>query len=220
MIKIGLVDDHKLFRKSVAALINTFDNMEVVLEAENGKQLLSALPSISLDIIVLDIQMPEMDGVQTCKMLRKKYPAVKVLIVSQLSNREMVLQMMELGAHGFFTKNTEPDQLEKAILNLDSKGFYFDQELGAVIRDAMVWQKNNITGMEHVFGLITDREMEIIRLACREKSSGEIADTLNITVRTVETHRKRIMEKTKTKNFIGVVLYALRNRLILLEELI
>jgi two-component system response regulator DegU len=218
MLKIGIVDDHQLFRKGLVLLVNTFKDMEVVLEAGNGMQLLEMLGSITIDILLLDLQMPRMDGYQSCIAVRERYPDVRVLIISQLTTREAVHKIMENGAHGFFSKNSDPGQLEQAIHSVNEKDFYFSQELGSIIKEAILWEKKKLN-MPMPDVSITQREMDVIKLACKEYSSIEIADKLCITVRTVDTHRKRIMERTNSKNFIGVILYALRHGLLSLEDI-
>jgi two-component system response regulator DegU len=218
MLKIGIVDDHQLFRKGLALLVNSFKDAEVALEAGNGKELLDLLETITIDILLLDIQMPEMDGYETCTIVRERYPNIKVLIVSQLTTREAVHKIMEFGAHGFFSKNSDPYQLEHAILSINDKDFYFGKELGTIIREAILWEKKK-AGSNIPDIIISQREMEVIRLACKEYSSVEIADKLCITVRTVDTHRKRVMERTNSKNFIGVILYALKQGLLSIDEI-
>jgi two-component system, NarL family, response regulator DegU len=219
MLKIGLVDDHRLFRKSLALLIDSIEGAEVVLQAGNGKELLEQLDTIPVDLILLDIQMPEMDGFETCRQLRKHYPDVKILIISQLTTKESIHRVMELGANGFFSKDAEPEKLEKAIRDIRAKDYFFDDDLASVIREAILWEKRLPANLLASPVAITHREMEVIRMACKEYSSAEIAEQLFINVRTVETHRKRIMEKTESKNFIGVVLFALRHGLLVMDEL-
>lgn len=218
MLQIGLVDDHRLFRKSLALLIDSMDNAEVVLQAGNGAALLEQLESITVDLVLLDIQMPEMDGFETCKQLRKHYPDIKILVISQLTTKESIHKVMELGANGFFSKDAEPERLEKAIRDIWEKDYFFDDDLASVIREAILWEKRLPANLLASPVPITRREMEVIRLACKEFSSAEIASKMFIDVRTVETHRKRIMDKTNCKNFIGVVLFALRHGLLLVEE--
>lgn len=223
-MKVAIVDDHQLFRKSLAHLLNSFDEIDVVFQANNGKEFLSNIDEYEIDLVLLDIQMPEMDGFQTCRVLRDKYPAIYVLIISQLTTKESIHRVMELGAHGFFTKNSDPDQLQKAIISIKENGYYFGNELGSVIREVILWEKKNIPSIYDSFAEIdenslTTREIEIIKLVSNGKSSKEISEILNINVRTVETHRKHIMEKTNSKNFIGVVIFALKYQLIALEEI-
>lgn len=219
MIRIGVVDDHLLFRKSLATLISTFDHIKVVIEAKNGKDLFDQLREKTIDVVLLDLQMPEMDGFETCKILNSSYPDLKILIVSQLTTKESIHKIMELGAHGYFTKNSDPEQLEFAINCIHEKGYYFGIELGDVLREIIIWQRTASKDADiNKKATLSKREIEIISLASKEYNSGEIADKLRIEIRTVETHRKRIMEKTKSKNFIGVILFALKNGYIHLDE--
>lgn len=223
-MKVAIVDDHQLFRKSLAHLLNSFDEIEVVLQANNGREFLSSIEEYDIDLVLLDIQMPEMDGFQTCRILKDKYPNIYVLIISQLTTKESIHKVMELGAHGFFTKNSDPVQLHNAIISIKENGYYFGNELGSVIREVMLWEKKrNDEQVEDGFEIdencLTAREIEIIKLVSNGKSSKEISEILNINVRTVETHRKHIMEKTNSKNFIGVVVFALKYQLIALEEI-
>jgi two-component system, NarL family, response regulator DegU len=214
MIRVGLVDDHALFRKSLANLIDTFENVKVVLEASNGNELFEKLPKTNLDILLLDIQMPGMDGYETCEILNKKHPEIKILIVSQLTSNESVNKIIELGAHGYFTKNADPENLEYAINATYEKGFYFGVELSSLLKDAFQYEKIKTTTDATITVSFTNREIEIIKMAGKELSSIEIANQLGINARTVETHRKRIMEKVGSKNFIGVILYALKHEFI------
>ena len=222
-MNIAIVDDHQLFRKSLALLVNSFEGISVNFQAENGKDFLKKLESNPVDLVLLDIQMPEMDGFETCKILREKYPDLYIIIIiSQLTTKESVHKVMELGAHGFFTKNSNPEQLEEAIKSVRDKGYYFGNELGSILRDALLWEKNanqSTTEFMNPDVSFTSREIDIIKLAAKEYSSREIADELNIAQRTVETHRRHLMEKTESKNIIGVVVYALKYNLVKLNEI-
>jgi two-component system, NarL family, response regulator DegU len=217
MLKIGIVDDHQLFRKSLRILINTFKDTEVLFEAENGMQLLECPELSKIDILLLDIQMPEMDGYETCTIIRREYPDIKILILSQLATKQAIRKVMDLGAHGFFSKNSNPEQLREAIKNIQAKDFYFGQDLGIVIKEALLWEKEKEQKLPKV--MVSKREMDVIKLVCKEFSSIEIADRLCITVRTVDTHRKRMMERTNSKNFIGVVLFALKQGILHIEDI-
>jgi DNA-binding NarL/FixJ family response regulator len=219
MLRIGLVDDHKLFRKSLSLLINSFEDMEVVLEAEDGEEFMQKIYDNPIDIVLLDIQMPKMNGFEVCKILHKKFKKVKILIVSQLTTKECIHKVMELGAHGYFPKNADPDQLETAINSLESVGFYYGMELGLVMKEALLWEKNNPDKAAVSETSLTDREIQIVKMACLEKNSSEIAKALFITVRTVETHRTKIMQKTNSKNFIGVILFAMKYQYLHINDL-
>ncbi|MBC8884037.1 response regulator transcription factor [Flavobacterium piscinae] len=145
MIRIALVDDHQLFRKSLTLLLSTFEGVEVVFDTDNGTILLEKLDSGEpIDVVLLDIQMPILDGFEICKLLKKNYPDVKILIVSQLTTKEAVHKIMDCGANGFFTKNSPPELLEQAIKNVIYKDYYFDMELVAVVREAILWEKKSM----------------------------------------------------------------------------
>ena len=164
--------------------------------------------------------MPILDGFEVCKRLKLLNPEIKILIISQLASKEVVHQIMECGANGFFTKNSPPEQLEHAIKSVMDKDYYFDLELSTVLREALLWQMDSgdeVRVEEKI--VLTAREIEVIKLASMQLSSAQIGDLLCISDRTVEKHRKRIMEKTGSKNFIGVILYALKTNAILLSEI-
>lgn len=217
MLKIGVVDDHLLFRKSLISLINSFDGMQVLLDAGNGKEFLEKLGIVTIDVVLLDLDMPVMNGYETSKNLRLHYPSVKILVVSQLTTKESIHRMMELGAHGYFTKNSNPEQLENALRTLDQEGFYFGVELGAVIKEAIIWGTVTAQNMRPGKELLSDRELQIIKMICYGMKSKEIAEKLFITTRTVESHRKHIIEKTNSKNIIGAILFLLKNKLLSIE---
>lgn len=220
MIRVALVDDHQLFRKSFALLISTFEGIEVAYETNDGNAFLETAKSEFFDVLLLDIQMPILDGYEVCKRLKEINPEIKILIVSQLTSKEVVHQIMECGANGFFTKNSPPELLEQAIKSVIEKDYYFDMELAAVVREAILWEKKKNFGQDlDSDACLTIREIEIIKMVAKEMSSKEIGDALFISHRTVEKHRVRIMEKTSSKNFIGVVLFALRTNLLQLGDL-
>jgi DNA-binding NarL/FixJ family response regulator len=218
MIKIALVDDHKLFRKSLSLLMNSFNGISVVFDSADGYNFLQYLEETDIDVLLLDIEMPILNGFEVCLKAKLIDPKLKIIILSQLTSKEAVHKVMEIGANGYFTKNSSPEMLEEAINNVMDKDYYFDISLSSVIREALLWNKKRTSTIETDKVSLTSREIEIVQLATREKCSKEIADSLNISTRTVEKHRKHIMEKTQSKNFIGVVLYALRNNLIKLDE--
>lgn len=220
MIKVALVDDHQLFRKSLSLLITTFDGIQVDFDTDDGFAFLEEAKSTFFDVLLLDIQMPILDGFEVCKRLKLLNPEIKILIISQLASKEVVHQIMECGANGFFTKNSPPEQLEHAIKSVMDKDYYFDLELSTVLREALLWQMDSgdeVRVEEKI--VLTAREIEVIKLASMQLSSAQIGDLLCISDRTVEKHRKRIMEKTGSKNFIGVILYALKTNAILLSEI-
>jgi DNA-binding NarL/FixJ family response regulator len=217
MIKVAIVDDHRMFRKSLSLLINSFSDADVLFEASNGTECIARMRDQVPDVVLLDIQMPEMNGFDTCKSLHENHPDVKVLILSELNDRETIRKIIDCGAHGYFTKNSDPLELELALRKIHNNGFYFADDLASVLRDTILHTKTPLIAANSSV-TFTAREIEIIKLAAQEHSSSEIAEKIFINVRTVETHRKRIMEKTSSKNFLGVVLFALRTKLFELDE--
>jgi len=214
MTKVALVDDHQLFRKSLSLLLESFEGVTVVYETDNGLLFLKYLEECKIDVLFLDLEMPLMHGFNVCKQAKLIDPSLKVIILSQLTSKEAVHQVMEIGANGYFTKNSSPEMLENAIQNVMDKDYYFDMALSLVISEAMLWKNRQPMFSETQSAYLTPKEIEIIKLATQEKCSKEIADVLNISPRTVEKHRNHIMEKTKSKNFIGVILFALKNQII------
>ena len=205
MIQIALADDHTLFRKSLKFLIDHFDNMEVVLEAENGLQLLRKVGKLNVDVILLDLQMPVMDGFETGMYLREFYPDIKIVVLTLLNDKDSIQKIMHLGADGYLTKKIDPHILKKALESIFVNGFYLDKDVAHVLA--------NLTDDELVKDF-TLREVQIIRLSAQEFSAKEIAVELGISIRTVEAFRGNLICKTNSKNFVGVVLYALRHRII------
>ena len=219
MLKVAIVDDHKLFRKSLAALVGTFDGVEVVFETDSGKEFLEFLEdNKDVDLVLMDIQMPEMDGYKLCTKTLNAHDTIKILMISQLSSKETIRHVMQSGAHGFITKNSEPEQLELAIRNMDGNGFYLGPEMGSILKDLMLYQQT-ATDFQPDANFLTDREKEVIQLICKGKSSAEIAEELFIHQRTVETHRQRMITKVGAKNFIGVIVFALKHNLLDVEDL-
>lgn len=219
MIKVSVVDDHKLFRESLVMLVDSFDTVEVVFQAGDGEEFFQKLTAAETEIpeiILLDIQMPKMNGYEVCEKLQLTYPDIKIIIVSQLTTRESIHKIMELGAHGFFTKNSDPDELEQIIKTIKAQDFYLGNDLRWALKELV---ENTETTEEIAQVSLSERELEIIKLAAKEYSSMQIGDELNIQARTVDTHRKRIMTKTSCKNFIGVIVYALKNSFLSLEDI-
>lgn len=216
-LRIGITDDHTLFRKSLKFLINSFDNMEVKLDADNGIELLENLKSISIDVLLLDLQMPEMDGFEACKRLNEFYPEIKILVLTHLDEKETIRRVLDLNIQGYFTKNTDPQELQHAILKLNNNGFYFEKNLTSVI-DFI--KDNPETEVEtEIIKTFSKREMQILKLTIEEYSGMEIANKLFISPKTVEKHKRNLMDKSNSKNFIGVIIYALQQNILSIERL-
>lgn len=211
MIKIALVDDHQLFRKSLSLLLQSFKGLTVTFDTDDGLQLIEFMEHTRIDLVLLNIQTAQVGWHELCYLLKEKFGHVKILIISQLASRNTIHKLLNLGANSFFTRNAYPEQLELAIRSVMVRGYYVNLELPSVCSEHVFPEQKVLIkkGTENAVHL-TAREVEIIKMASREMSSFEIGKKLFISMRTVEKHRNQIIKKTKSKNFIGVVLYAIR----------
>jgi two-component system response regulator DegU len=201
--RVYIADDHTLFRKAMVNLLQTFDGVKEVKDAENGRELLTLMKYEVPDVAIVDLQMPVMDGAETCENIIEKYPNVKIIILTMHDSDKYVLHMMELGVHAFLLKNTEPDELEKALHSVVEKDFYHNEWVVSIMRKNVRAQRPSFNNDD-----LTDREKQIVQLVCRELSSKQIADKLSVSERTIENHRAAIMKKLSVKNTIGLVHYA------------
>lgn len=206
-----IIDDHQLFRKSLILFISTLPGHKVVFEGGDGNSLLSFLESHQADLVLLDLNMPGMNGFKTCAILRKKYPDLKVLIVSEIMHSEDIIKIMEIGAHGYLSKHASIEQLQLAIESVLEHDFYFDPFLQQTVRRLFGNQTKDTVSAPANFSV---RELQIIELACADYTSAQIADRLFINVQTVDTHRKRLIKKLGKKSFLGVVVFAIKNGLV------
>ncbi|MFZ5970032.1 MAG: response regulator [Bacteroidota bacterium] len=200
--KVFIADDHTLFRKAMVGLLQSFTDIGEVKDAVNGKELLTLMKYAVPDLAIVDLQMPVMDGVETCEHILQKYPDTRIIVLTMHDSDKYVLHMMEMGVHAFLLKNTEPDELERAIRAVMTKDFYATDWVTNIMR------KNKQAERPEFNHTLTEREKEIVRWVCQELSSREIAERLSVSERTVQNHRFAIMKKLGVKNTIGLVHYA------------
>lgn len=214
-IRIAVVDDHKIFRKSLIRLIDDCEDFLVVLETSNGIELLEkiSIARTEVDILLLDLQMPEMDGFQCLQILENDYPEIKTIVLSQLSAEHYLKKAIYLGVSGYFTKDSEPFELLEAIRKIHHGGFYFEGKLkhlvDGIIKEKRSYWQNSPTSFD-----FTKRELEIIYWSLMELKSKDIANKLEISYRTVEGHKSGLIKKTGAKSFLGVILIALEFNLL------
>jgi two-component system response regulator DegU len=206
-LKVYMADDHTLFRKAMVNLIRGFENIADVKDAENGKELLTLMKYQVPDVAIVDLQMPVMDGTETCENILQKYPDVKIIILTMHDSEKYILHMMEMGVHAFLLKNTEPEELEEAIHSVMEKDFYHNDLVATVLRKNV---REKRAGLRPVFSPneLSDREKEIVVLVCQELTIKEIGQKLSISENTVRNHRVNIMEKVGVNNMVGLVKYA------------
>ncbi|SHH98254.1 two component transcriptional regulator, LuxR family [Chryseolinea serpens] len=213
LYKVYIADDHTLFRKAMVNLLRTFERVSEVKDAENGKELLALIKYEAPDVVIVDLQMPVMDGAETSEQIIQKFPEIKIIILTMHDSNKFILHMMEMGVHAFLLKNTEPDELEKAIYSVVEKDFYHNDLVASVLRKNV---KDRKTGQRPVFqqAELTDREKEILLLICRELTMKEIGQRLFLSENTVRNHRVNIMDKVGVNNIVGLVKYAYETGLI------
>ena len=217
MLRIAITDDHTLFRKSLALLIRDFEDMEVVLEAGNGAELLVKLKTTPVDILLLDLQMPVMHGFETFEIVRQQYPHIKTAILTLRKDADAIRDVIKMKVHGYFTKNTPPKELEDAIWNLKDNGFHSEQGLASIINEVQATLDIDFDSMEIHF---TDRELEIIKLTAQGVKPKDIADLLNISPKTVNAHKQNIQQKYNFSDMIPAILYCTKVGIINIDDIV
>jgi DNA-binding NarL/FixJ family response regulator len=214
MINVAIADDQKLFRKGMAALISSFEGMALIFEAGNGKELLQLCNEMAVkpDIILLDLSMPEMNGLDALKVIKEKHPAISVIILTIHEAESFILATIQAGANGYLAKNAEPEEVELAIREVHKNDFYFTVPMLEIMRKGLV-KKYQPISLENEDNL-TAREKEVLQLICKQFNSIEIAEKLFLSNRTVEGHRNNLLLKTGSRNTAGLVLYALKHKLL------
>lgn len=213
MLKIAITDDHTLFRKTLALLIRDFKDMEVVVEASNGVELLEKLETMPVDILLLDLQMPVMNGFETAQKVKEKYPDIKILILTLMNDVDTIANVLQLDVHGFFTKNTPPNELQQAIWNLEDDGFHIEQSLQPLMIKATTNPKFNLSKTSRNSDF-TEAELNIIEYTAQGLKAKEIADNLNISNRTVEVHKQNILKKNGFDSMMTVIAYCYHHKII------
>lgn len=212
-MKILLVDDHKLIRDAIRSYMDDDSEFEVVDEAGNGQEALILLKSVSIDVVLLDISMPVMDGIECAQEISTRYPEVKILALSMMNDNQFIKKMLAAGASGYILKNSGEAEIKKAITAVYNGETYFSAEVNETVMQNML--KGGIKrNSKLVVDLpLTSREKEVLYLIIKECSNQEIADKLFISPRTVDAHKRNLLEKTGSKNTAGLVLYAIEKNL-------
>lgn len=219
-IKIGVVDDQLLFRKAVVNLLSAESHFEVILEASNGKELIKLLQdqeSEIPDVLILDLRMPEVNGVEATEWIRKNNSTLKIIVVSLHDELEVIEYLFEKGANAYLDKNAEPEEVIKAIQTVYHQDYYFTP----TVREALELSVNTSEKRIHFIEdqKLSKREKEVLELICQEHTNAEIAEKLSISPRTVDGHRLRLLQKSDARNTAGLVLYAIKNNLIEVAQL-
>jgi DNA-binding NarL/FixJ family response regulator len=206
-IKVAIADDHALFRAGVRTALSEKTDILLIAEADNGVELLHLLKNNEPDVILLDIQMPVMDGVTALPEIRKLYPSVKIIILSMHNEHSMISKLMEIGANSYLTKNTDSDTIYEAIRTCFEQDFYFNDLTNKALLSNLRSRRNDAPPDDN---LLSDKEKRTLKLLCEEKSTREIAELMGISPRTVEAIRDKLKLKTGSKTMAGLVTYAIK----------
>lgn len=212
-ISVVIADDHALFRKGMASIIKSFSDIEVIGEAENGVALIQLLERETPDVVLLDLKMPEMDGMEANKIIQKNFPNVRVIVLSMYDDDKFIIHLIEMGANGYLLKNADPEEVESALRAVMDTGFYFNNHVSKVMLKGLINKQRTKPNFENRVEF-TPRELEVLRLICKEHTNAEIATKLYLSTRTIDGYRNKLLMKTGAKNTAGIVMYAVKHGLV------
>lgn len=212
-VKIMLVDDHKMIREGIKTYLAEDPKYDIVGEAENGIDCLNQLENLEVDLILTDLHMPEMDGIELAKEVKERYPDLKLIALTMMGESQHIKQMLAEGALGYLLKNCGETEVKLAIQNVMMGGTYYSPEVTNIIMNNIRKVKPKSGGNVAMEMPLTDREKEVLKLILKEYTNQEIADELYISVRTVDAHKRNLLDKTGSKNVAGLVIYAIDRQL-------
>ncbi|MGB8193082.1 MAG: response regulator transcription factor [Chitinophagaceae bacterium] len=217
-IRLVIADDHEIFRDGLALMLSRQQDVVLAGQAENGRQLLELVADVQPDIVMTDIKMPIMDGIEATKLLLQQYPELKIIALSMFDEENLIVDMLEAGAKGYLLKNADKQEILDAISNVFENRTYYCRHTSARLASMIVKSKFNPYKKAEPVSF-NDREKEIIRMICQQCTTQEIGERLFLSKRTVEGYRTKILEKMNVKNTAGVVIFALRHHIITEQEL-
>ena len=208
-IRVLIADDHKIIRVGLRGLIELSGDIEVVAEAENGTEVKELIKKFKVDVVLMDIDMGHTSGIETTRQLKTDHPEINVLGLTMHEEQDYIIEMLQAGASGYLLKSTGLDELLTAVRTAAKGDSYFSQQVSATLLQAITSRKTVPSSKNNHSIPLSDREIEVLRLIAQEHSNGEIAEKLFISVRTVDTHRRNLLEKLLAKNTAGLVKYAI-----------
>lgn len=217
VIKVMIVDDHVLYRAGVRTALSSKKDIKIIGEADNGQHLLNMLKGgIKPDVILLDIQMPVMDGIATLPEVKKLFPEIRIVMLTLLDDQSVVTKLMELGANSYLVKTSEAEVIYEAIKTCYQQEFFFNSLTNKALLNNLRQKNSSSFRVPHEDAVLNEKEITILRLMCEEKSTREIAEAVELSPRTIESIRDKLKAKTGTKSTAGLIMFAVKNKL--LEE--
>lgn len=215
VIKIAIADDHKIFRDGIKMALSSKENLHMIWEAEDGRDLIHKVNIQKPDVLLMDIRMPEIDGINAIALLRKEHADIKIIVLTMYDDQQMISKMMEMGANAYLTKTTDPDEIYEAILTCMNDEFYFNQLVNNAVMGKLMQKKN----VRHHYGHATpitfsEKELKILQLLAEDKTTEEISKIIFLSPRTIETIRQSMKNKVGAKTIGGLITYGLRNKMI------
>ncbi|MEJ7912945.1 MAG: response regulator transcription factor [Chitinophagaceae bacterium] len=213
LIKVAIADDHKIFRDGIKMALKDRDFLKILWEAEDGKDLMHKLEIKQPDILLMDLRMPELDGMNAIGLIRKEYEAVKIIVLTMYDDQEMITKMMEMGANAYLTKTTDPDEIYQAIITCMNDDFYFND----LVNKAVLLKLQHKKSVRQFYPnpiKFSEKELKILKCIAEDKTTEEISKVVFLSPRTIETIRQKMKEKVGAKTIAGLVMYSTRNKLI------
>jgi DNA-binding NarL/FixJ family response regulator len=212
-IKVSIADDHKIFRDGIKMALKDREYLKILWEAEDGRDLMHKLKLKQPDVLLMDIRMPEIDGVNAIGILRKEYEQIKIIVLTMYDDQEMITKMMEMGANAYLTKTTDPDEIYQAILTCMNDDFYFND----LVNKAVLLKLQHKKTVKQFYPnpvKFSEKELKILKCIAEDKTTEEISKEVFLSPRTIETIRQNMKQKVGAKTIAGLVMYAMRNKLL------
>ncbi|WP_145860082.1 response regulator transcription factor [Pedobacter suwonensis] len=210
-IRIAIADDYSIFRDGLKVGFNRDKNLEVLFEASDGQELIQKLEQLQPDVIVMDIKMPLIDGIEAMKLIRKKYANdIKILVLTMYDDVKFIIHLMENGANGYLLKNADPKEIRKAIYSIYESDYYFNDLVTKALLKKLTLKGPIKPSLNQTIAF-SERELDVLKMICNEKTAAEIGNELFLSPRSVEGIRMRIIEKAGVRNTAGLVMFAIKN---------
>jgi DNA-binding NarL/FixJ family response regulator len=215
IIKIAVADDHKIFRDGIKIALSAKENLKMLWEAADGKDMMHKISVKLPDVLLMDIRMPEIDGINALQILRKEYETIKIIVLTMYDDEQMINKMMEMGANAYLTKTTDPEEIYTAILTCMNEEFYFNDLVNKAVMGKLMQKKNVRHHYADVLPItFTEKETKILQLLSEDNTTEEISQAVFLSPRTVETIRQNLKSKVGAKTIGGLIMYAMRNKII------